>query len=123
MRVLGHLEARVMDVVWSDAAPVAVRQVHHALQSTHPVAYTTVLTVMDNLHGKGQLQRRKHGRAWQYTTTRSYAQHTAALLQEILGDGADREEVLMHFVADLDPDTVTKLSAAVQAARPAGAES
>ena len=29
----------------------------------------------------------------------------------------------MHFVADLDPDTVTKLSAAVQAARPAGAES
>lgn len=123
MQPFGELETAVMHCLWRRAEPATVREVLEELTRSRPLAYTTVMTVMDNLHGKGQLQRRKHGRAWQYTTTRSYAQHTAALLQEILGDGDDREEVLMHFVADLDPDTVTKLSAAVQAARPAGAES
>ena len=123
MQPVGELETAVMQCLWRRAEPATVREVLEELTRSRPLAYTTVMTVMDNLHGKGQLQRRKHGRAWQYTTRRSYAQHTAALLQEILGDGDDRAEVLMHFVADLDPDTVTKLSAVVQAARPAGAES
>ena len=109
-----------MDHLWQRAEPTTVRQVLEELTKSRPLAYTTVMTVMDNLHGKGQLQRRMHGRAWQYTPIRSSAEHRAALLQEILGEAGDRDQVLMHFVAELDPDTVTTLQAAVEAAHAAG---
>lgn len=120
MQPFGELEAAVMRCLWQRAEPATVRDVLEELAKSRPLAYTTVMTVLDNLHGKGQLRRRRRGRAWEYATTRSSAQHTAALLQQILGESGDRDEALMHFVADLDAETATKLRAAVEAARPKG---
>ena len=123
MQPFGTLEAAVMQCLWRHAEPMTVRQVLEELTKSRPLAYTTVMTVMDNLHGKGQLQRERDGRAWLYTPTRSAAEHTAALLQGILGEAGDRDEVLMHFVADLDEDTAAKLKAAVEGVRTTGAGS
>jgi predicted transcriptional regulator len=75
------------------------------------------MTVLDNLHRKGQLSREMSGRAWLYRPVRSRAEHAAALLQNVLAESDDRQEVLMHFVDDLDSDGVAQLRAAVEAAR------
>ena len=117
MRPFGELEAAVMQVLWRRATPATVREVRGELAASRSLAYTTVMTVMDNLHRKGQLQREMEGRAWRYSPTRTQAEHSAALLQEVLGAAGDRDEVLMHFVADLDPDAVASLRTAVEAAR------
>lgn len=117
MRPFGELEATVMQCLWQRGEPMTVREVLHELNSGRTWAYTTVMTVMDNLHRKGQLQREMHGRAWRYTPTRTRAEHTAAVLQEVLAEGGDRREALLHFVADLDEETVGQLRTAVENAR------
>ena len=117
MRPFGELEAAVMDLLWRRAAPATVREVLAELTASRPLAYTTVMTVMDNLHRKGALRREMAGRAWRYSATRSRAEHSAAMLQQVLSAAGDRDEVLMHFVADLDADAVASLRTAVDAAR------
>lgn len=117
MRPFGELEAAIMRELWDRGEPATVRDVLAALSASRQLAYTTVMTVMDNLHGKGQLTREMSGRAWLYRPVRTRAEHSAALLQDVLAESGDRQEVLMHFVADLDSDSVAQLRSAVQAAR------
>jgi predicted transcriptional regulator len=117
LRPFGELEAAVMQVLWQRGESATVRDVLTELATSRSLAYTTVMTVMNNLHRKGQLQREMQGQAWRYTPTRTQAEHSAALLQQVLGEAGNREEVLMHFVSDLDEDTVATLRAAVGAAR------
>ena len=99
---------------------MSVRETLASLTRERPLAYTTVMTVMDNLHRKGQLTREMSGRAWLYRPVRSRAEHAAGLLQDVLAEAGDRQEVLMHFVADLDSDSVAQLRSAVEAARRRG---
>lgn len=61
---LGHLEACVMDILWS-AAECSVREVAEKLD--RPLAYTTVMTTLDRLYKKGLLARRKSDRAFFYS--------------------------------------------------------
>lgn len=117
MRPFGDLEAAVMQVLWQRGEPATVRDVLGELAKSRSLAYTTVMTVLNNLHRKGQLQREMQGQAWRYTPIRTQAEHSAALLQQVLGEAGNRDEVLMHFVSDLDKDTVATLRAAVEAAR------
>ena len=117
MRPFGELEAAIMHQLWERDEPATVRDVLAALSGSRTLAYTTVMTVLDNLHRKGQLSREMRGRAWLYRPVRSRAEHAAALLQNVLAESDDRQEVLMHFVDDLDSDGVAQLRAAVEAAR------
>ncbi|WP_116453454.1 BlaI/MecI/CopY family transcriptional regulator [Blastococcus litoris] len=117
MRPFGDLEAAIMRELWERGEPATVRDVLAALSASRQLAYTTVMTVMDNLHRKGQLTREMSGRAWLYRPVRTRAEHAAALLQDVLAESGDRQEVLMHFVADLDSDSVAQLRSAVEAAR------
>jgi len=64
MRMLGELEARVMRRIWDRDGPVTVRDITDDLRRDRPIAYTTVMTVMDNLRKKGWLRRTDHGRAY-----------------------------------------------------------
>jgi predicted transcriptional regulator len=120
VRPFGELEARIMRCLWQRGEPMTVREVLTELNGGRTWAYTSVMTVMDNLHRKGQLRREKQGQAWRYTPTRTQAEHTAALLAEVLAEGGQREEALLHFVADLDEQSVEQLRAAVDAARRRG---
>jgi predicted transcriptional regulator len=117
MRPFGELEAAIMHQMWERDEPATVRDVLAALSGSRTLAYTTVMTVLDNLHRKGQLSREMSGRAWLYRPVRSRTEHAAALLQNVLAESDDRQEVLMHFVDDLDSDGVAQLRAAVEAAR------
>lgn len=101
MAQLGQLEAAVMERVWAWDRPVAVRDVLEDLQRERPLAYTTVMTVLDNLHRKGMVLREKNGRAYLYRPTRSRATHTAELMEEALSSTADRSTALLRFVEKL----------------------
>jgi len=111
MRGLGELEAQVMDRLWSADAPQSVRQVLDALPQDRHRAYTTVMTVLDNLHRKGLAYRERVGRAWHYRPAQSREAHTAALMEDALATGGDRTAALMHFFEQLPPKEAQQLRA------------
>src|SRR5206468_2997778 len=57
MRRFGELEAVIMDRLWERGRPALVREMVEDLREDRALAYTTVMTVMDNLYRKGWLRR------------------------------------------------------------------
>lgn len=98
-----------MDRLWSWGRPVVVRDVLEDLQRERNIAYTTVMTVLDNLHRKGCVVREKDGRAYRYRAARTREQHTAELMDQILASTPDREAALLYFVERMPADEVTRL--------------
>ena len=109
MRQLGNLEAVVMERLWAWNRPVAVREVLDDLQGERRIAYTTVMTVMDNLFRKGVLSRERDGRAYRYQPVRTREQHTAELMEQVLAQGGDSTAALLHFVERMPKDEVRQL--------------
>ncbi|MCI0486675.1 MAG: BlaI/MecI/CopY family transcriptional regulator, partial [Blastocatellia bacterium] len=64
VRVFGDLETLVMDRLWAAGGSGTVREVLEMLQQDRAIAYTTVLSTMDNLHRKGHLTREREGKAY-----------------------------------------------------------
>ena len=99
-----------MDTVW-DLGEAPVRTVMDVLNrdASKPRAYTTYMTILGRLHGKGLLERRREGKTDVYRAVHSRseyadlrAQAEVAALVDTFGDVA-----LGHFarqVADLDPE-------------------
>ncbi|MEJ8281808.1 BlaI/MecI/CopY family transcriptional regulator [Pseudonocardia spirodelae] len=110
---LGELEAAVMDVLWSDAAPCRVRDVRTRLAPTRPLAYTTVMTVLDNLHRKGWVRRELQGRAYLYTPAATREEETARALRDLLDEAGDPETVLQHFARSVSARESAVLRAAL----------
>jgi predicted transcriptional regulator len=102
MRGFGELESVIMHRVWDHGLPVTVRELFDELQHERVIAYTTVMTTMDNLHRKGWLTRVKEGKAYRYTATASRDEYSARLMREALDGGGDTQAVLSHFVAQMD---------------------
>jgi predicted transcriptional regulator len=113
MRPLGELEAVVMDLMWSTEEPTSVREILGRIDRQPPLAYTTVLTVMDNLHRKGFLTRERDGRAFRYRPTKPRADYTADLMDEILDASGDRSKALLRFVDRMTPAEIRKLKRAL----------
>jgi len=113
MRQLGQLEAAVMERVWAGDRPVLVREVLEDLKQDRPLAYTTVMTVMDNLHKKGFLSRERQGRAYAYRAMRSREEHTAEIMEEVLATAGDRAATLLRFVESISADEMDELKAAI----------
>lgn len=113
MRSLGDLEAVVMDHLWSADVGMTVRDVLERLDREPPLAYTTVQTVMDNLHRKGFLSREKEGRAYRYLPTKGRAEHTAELMHDLLSDSGDRSVTLLQFLDRMSPKEVERLKRAL----------
>lgn len=116
MRQFGELEAVVMDRLWSRGEPATVREIRAALHEDRQVAYTTVMTVMDNLHRKGFLDREKAGRAWRYLPVKTREEYTADLMREVLDSGADRDATLVHFLGSMSRGEVGELKAMLERA-------
>ena len=117
VRGFGELESVIMRRVWDHQGPVTVRALFDELTRERDIAYTTVMTTMDNLHRKGWLSRVKEGKAYRYTATASREEYSARLMREALDDGGDTRAVLSHFVAQMDGTESEVLRAVVH--RPA----
>jgi predicted transcriptional regulator len=122
MRRFGELEAVIMDRLWQRGRPVLVREMVEDLHGERPLAYTTVMTVMENLHRKGWLRRQRDGRAWRYEPTGSRSGYTAALMTDALATSSDRRTALAHFVLQMSPHDAALLQDALGPARPESEE-
>ena len=114
MRGFGDLESVIMHLVWDHDSPVTVRELLGELRQEREIAYTTVMSTMDNLHRKGWLARAKDGKAYRYTPTASREEYSARLMAEALAGGGDTEVVLSHFVAEMGGQESEVLAAVVQ---------
>ncbi|MEV0085536.1 BlaI/MecI/CopY family transcriptional regulator [Saccharopolyspora sp. NPDC050642] len=109
MQGLGELEGAVMDVVWQSAEPMTVREVLAELNNTRDLAYTTVMTVLDNLHRKGWVERELHNRAYLYTPAEAREAAAARAMRELLESSGDPEAVLLHFAQSASEDETAAL--------------
>ena len=112
---LEGLEARVMEEVWSHP-DATVRDVMRAVnaESSRERAYTTFMTVLVRLHGKGLLERRQDANVYHYTAAisreeyaRTRAEADVSALMEQHGDLALSE--FARRVAGLDPERRAEL--------------
>ena len=105
VRGFGELEAAVMDRVWDhDPYLVTVREIYEEMAEQRQIAYTTVMSTMDNLHTKGWLDRERDGRAYRYWAVMTREEHTARLMREALDGGGRSELVLNHFIDQIGPE-------------------
>jgi predicted transcriptional regulator len=108
-RVLGPLEAEVMEVVWATKEPVAVRAVLEQLnQGRDPqLAYTTVMTVMARLADKQVLHRTRETRGHLYEP--AVADEAALAVRNVMRDFGDA--ALAGFVGEAraDPKLLARL--------------
>lgn len=80
---LGELELEVLKVLW-DRGTGSVLQVAESLVKRKGYARTTILTVMQRLHKKGFLKRKKEDGVFRYTPTKKRSQVMGNLLTDFL---------------------------------------
>ncbi|EIV45984.1 transcriptional regulator BlaI [Mycobacteroides abscessus 3A-0930-S] len=109
----------MMDRVWSrgDETATTVREVFDELAAERDIAYTTVMSTMDNLHTKGWLEREREGKAYRYWAALTREQHSARLMREALSGGGSPELVLTHFLEQISAEESERLRAVLR--RPA----
>ena len=61
-----------------------VKDVQRAVAQTRPLAYTTIMTVLERLAHKGKLTRRKQGRAFVYAPTVSEDEMRRVAVRELV---------------------------------------
>lgn len=114
-KVLGDLEARVMQAVWKLAVPSPARAVHREVVRRHPVALLTVVTVLNKLVAKGLLTRAKRDDLLHYEARLSedefMAHASRRVVEGILSFGP--EAVTASFVdvlAEQDPEQLAEMA-------------
>lgn len=82
VQLFGRLESEIMEILWDcPDADASVREVVQHIRQRRPIAYTTVMTVMDRLYKKGVLKRRAFEHAYRYRTAddrETFARHAAS---------------------------------------------
>jgi predicted transcriptional regulator len=101
---LHELEAEVMEAIW-ELGESSVREVMEALNAAAPKprAYTTYMTILARMHGKGLLDRRREGKTDHYRAVHTRAEYAdlraraeVAALVDTFGDIA-----LGHFARQM----------------------
>lgn len=92
---IGRLEAEIMAVIWDLNKEVTVREVYETLRKKKPIAYTTIMTVMNNLAEKGLLNQDKTTTAYVYSPTKSKIDVAHSLVQAVV------DKILQGSVAPL----------------------
>jgi len=80
---LGDLELQIMHIIWDKDRYCSVSEVHEILYPGSRLAYTTIMTVMGNLHKKGVLQRKKEGKAYLYAPARKRDEMASGAIRKI----------------------------------------
>ena len=103
-RGFGDLEAVVMDRLWDRDGATTVREVFKDMSRDREIAYTTVMSTMDNLYHKGWLMRERNGKAYRYWPSMTREEYCAALMREALDAGGQADRVLAHFLDQISDD-------------------
>ena len=94
---LTKLELQIMQVIWRQGAS-NVGSAQAGLEQ--PLAYTTVQTMLNILVRKGQLRRKLHGRAYEYSAVVSEERASSHALRDMVDRmfGGSPEELVMSLV-------------------------
>ena len=91
-----------MNALWR-LGEATVRDIHAALATTRPRAYTTIMTILDRLAQKGVVERQKSGRAWLYKAQLSADQaRTHAVARVVEGFFQGSTEALASHLSNLN---------------------
>ena len=89
IRRLPDAELEVMQAIWQCEAPVSRTEMETILKDSHPMALTTLLTLLTRLAEKGFLQIEKEGRRSNYTPLISreeyLAQQSRSFVEKVCG--------------------------------------
>jgi predicted transcriptional regulator len=118
---LGGLEAAVMAVLW-EQPEVTVHDVLDAVAWHKPLAYTTVMTVLNRLVDKGFARRELQGRAARYWPVVERATARRSALQRVVdrfygGLRGDAVAELLSSSGDLSDEELAALEELVRRAR------
>jgi predicted transcriptional regulator len=91
----------VLSALWTADRALAPAEVQAALGDG--LAYTTVMTILNRLHTKGELTRIADGRTFLYQPAQNTAEFTARRMRGLLEQVDDPAGVLAQFVGTLKP--------------------
>jgi predicted transcriptional regulator len=103
-----------MTRVWKWNRPVTVREVLEDLRQERSIAYTTVMTVLDNLHQKGWVRREAEGRAYRYEAVSTRAAYAAALMNDAWSQSDNPAAALVAFFGMMSEEQRDALRVAVR---------
>jgi len=121
-KLLGELELEVMRIIWARRT-VTVRDVLAVVTVTRPLAYTTVMTIMNRLVEKALLSVEKAGKTHRYhaaQTREEFEAQTVGQVVQSLIDDFGGELAISQFVEKLsavDPNQLARLTELVRLAQ------
>lgn len=116
-RMLGDLERSVMEHLWSASESQTVREVHTALSAHRTLAYSTVMTVLGRLAGKGLVVRDRSDRVHRYTAAQGRDELVARLMVDVLcevSESGASSGALVRFVERVGASEVVTLRRALR---------
>lgn len=95
------LETQILRVIWK-LGSATVSDVHQSMDDGRERAYTTVLTVLQNLEKKGLVNREKRGRSHLYEAAYPSSEVIGALLEDFVRNvyGGDWHELFQHVLVN-----------------------
>jgi BlaI family transcriptional regulator, penicillinase repressor len=109
-----ELELEILKVLWDDS-PLPVREVRARLESEagRPLAHSTVITMLNIMHRKGFLRRRKDGKSFLFSPKVMKENVAGGIVGDLLSrvfDGSPSALVLnLLETADVDEDELAEL--------------
>lgn len=109
-----ELELEILKVLW-DESPLPVREVRARLEAEadRPLAHSSVITMLNIMHRKGYLRRRKDGKAFLFSPKVKKEKVTGKMMGDLLSkvfDGSPAAMVLnLLETADVGADELVEL--------------
>jgi len=109
-----ELELEILKILW-DESPLPVREVRARLETEadRPLAHSSVITMLNIMHRKGFLRRRKEGKAFHFSPKVKKEKVSGKMMGDLLSrvfEGSSSAMVLnLLETADLDADELAEL--------------
>lgn len=79
--MLGGLEQKIMDVLWSADKPLKPADIVKFLKNSH--AYTTITTVLKRMYDKGIVTRKPAGNVYFYSSVKNKSDYAGVCLDDL----------------------------------------
>lgn len=109
-----ELELEILKVLWEES-PLPVREVRARLESeaARPLAHSSVITMLNIMHRKGFLRRKKDGKSFLFSPCVQKDSVTGKMMGDLLtrafGNSATAMVLNLIETADLDADELSEL--------------
>lgn len=108
-RPMGSLEGAVLEVLWDTDEALKPGEVLARIDLDPGITYSTVLTILRRLLGKGLVTRSKDGKAYRYRPSHSREEQVAQSMAQAFAAASDTNAALGHFVEQLSSEEATTL--------------